>query len=159
MSRVDRYWAQFLASLPEGSSKPDRFVEAFYFGTDPSRAHEITPLVLAGAKTATGTLLWSIEADGKRPARTGDHSIVTNGSDDPQCIIETLDVEITPFEEVGQDHARWGGEGDCTLGAWREMYWSYIEDECKRIGRKPDRMAPLVMERFRVVYAEPLAGG
>jgi len=36
------------------------------------------------------------------------------------------------------------------------MYWEYIVSECKRIGREPDVKAPLAMERFRVVYSEPL---
>ena len=156
---VERYWAQFLASLAPGARRPRRYVEAFYFGTIPERAHEITALVLAGAKTATGALLWAIEADGKAPARPGDHWIVTDGADDPRCVIETLDARVIPFDEVGEDYARWGGEGDCSLASWRAMYWSYITGECQRIGRAPDPKAPLVMERFRVVYAEPLAKG
>ena len=155
MSHVDRYWDRFLASLPMGQAKPDRYVEAFFFGTEPHRAHEITALVLNGTKTATGTLLWSIEADGKQSARPGDFWIVTNGGDDPQCIIQTSDVRVLPFDEVGEEYAQQGGEGDRTLDSWRRIYWSYIEGECNRIGRTPDPKSPLVLERFRVVYAEP----
>jgi uncharacterized protein YhfF len=156
MRHIDRYWAQYLASIPVGQEKPGCYVEAFFFGTKPSSAHEITRLVLDGTKTATGALLWSIEADGKKAVRPGDFSIVTNGGDDPQCIIRTSDVRVLPFDEVGEEYAQWGGEGDRTLDTWRDMYWSYIEYECTRIGRTPDPKAPLVMERFRVVYAEPL---
>jgi uncharacterized protein YhfF len=159
MSRVDRYWAQFLAAIAEDEAKPDGYVEAFFFGTRPDLAHEITPLVLDGTKTATGALLWAIEADGKRPARPGDFWIVTNGGDDPQCVIQTSDVRVIPFDEVGEEYAKWGGEEGCTLDGWRRLYWSYIQGECDRIGRAPHPKAPLVMERFRVVYAEPLAGG
>jgi uncharacterized protein YhfF len=157
VTRIDRYWAQYLASLPDGAVRPERFVEAFFFGTEPNRAHEITPLVLEGTKTATGSLLWAIEADGKHVARPGDHWIVIDGPDLPRCIIETVDVKIIPFDEVGEAYARWGGEGERTLESWREMYWRYIESECERIGRAPEPSAPIVMERFRVVYAEPLA--
>jgi uncharacterized protein YhfF len=49
-----------------------------------------------------------------------------------------------------------GGEEDRSLESWREIYWEYIERECQRIGVEPNTHAPLVMERFRVVYAEPL---
>jgi len=157
MSRVDRYWDEFVASLPP-EARPERYVEAFHFGTDPTRAHEITPLVLDGTKTATGALLWSLEADGKRPARAGDLWVVTNGSDDPQCIIRTDHVRVIPFDEVGEEFARWGGEWDRTLASWRRMYWRYIEDECARIGRAPDPKAPLVMERFHVVHPAPPGG-
>jgi uncharacterized protein YhfF len=153
---VDRYWAQFLAALPADRARPERYVEAFFFGTQPALAHEITALVLAGTKTATGALLWALEADGRRPARAGDLSIVTNGGDEPQCVIETIDARILPFDEVGEEYARWGGEGDRSLAGWRDLYWRYIEGECRRIGRAADPKAPLVMERFRVAYAEPL---
>jgi uncharacterized protein YhfF len=112
--------------------------------------------VLDGTKTATGCLLWSVEADGKRAARAGDHWVVTNGGDDPVCIIHTTDARVIPFDEVGSDYAWWGGEGDRTLASWRGLYWSYISGECKRIGRTPDPKAPLVMERFAVVYSSPL---
>ena len=61
-------------------------------------------------------------------------------------------VEILSFDEIGEDYARWGGEGDCSLQSWRRMCWKYIELECKRIGRDPSVKAPLVMERFGVVY-------
>ncbi len=155
-SLVDRYWAQFLDSIPVGQPKPDRYVEAFFFGTKPDRAHEINRLVLDGTKTATGSLLWSVEADGKQHAREGDCWVVTDGGDDPVCIIQTIDARVIPFDEVGEDYARWGGERDRSLESWRDMYWNYIVSECMRIGREPDTKAPLVMERFKVVYAEAL---
>ena len=110
--------------------------------------------MLDGTKTATGALLWSVEADGKQPARTGDFWIVPNGGDDPKCIIQTSDVHVLPFDEVGEEYARWGGEGDRSLDGWRRMYWSYIVKECMRIGRTPEPNAPLVMERFRMLYSE-----
>ena len=79
-----------------------------FFGTKPDLAHEITPLVLDGTKTATGSLLWAAEADGKAPPRPGDFWIVTNGGDDPQCVIETFEARVIPFDEVGEEYARGG---------------------------------------------------
>jgi len=110
------------------------------------------PLVLAGTKTATGSALWSYEANGKRLPEVGDHWVVTAGADDPVCIIETTEVRILPFDEVGADYARDGGEGDRSLASWRDIYWRYLVSEGSRIGREPSPKAPLVMERFRVVY-------
>jgi uncharacterized protein YhfF len=153
---VERYWAQFLGSIPAGEPRPEGYVEAFFFGTRPDRAHEINRLVLDGTKTATGSLLWSLEADGKRSARAGDYWIVTNGGDDPVCIIRTLDARVIPFDQVGEDYAWCGGERDRSLESWRDLYWDYIVSECRRIGRTPDAKAPLVMERFEVVYAESM---
>jgi uncharacterized protein YhfF len=118
-SRVDRYWAQFLDSIPPSQPKPDRYVEAFFFGTIPDRAHEISRLVLDGTKTATGSLLGSLEADGKRPPRAGDYWVVTNGADDPVCIIQTTDARLIAFDEVGGEYAWWGGERERNLESWR----------------------------------------
>ena len=42
----------------------------------------------------------------------GDHWIVTNGADDPVCVIETTEVRIIPFDEVSEEYARTSGEGD-----------------------------------------------
>ena len=61
-----------------------------------------------------------------------------------------------PFNEVSEDYARWRGEGDRSLESWRRMYWSYIVQECKRIGREPATIAPIIMARFLVVYHQPL---
>ncbi len=119
-------------------------------------ARDIAQLVLDGTKTATGSVLWSYEADGKRLPAVGDLSVVSAGGDDPVCIIQTTELRIVPFDEVTEDYARDGGEADRSLRSWREMYWKYIVAECRWIDREPSRKAPLVMERFRVVYGEPL---
>ena len=112
---ADRYWARYVASLPPERRPAKPYVEAFYFGIAPEDAPEIVPLVLAGTKSATGSLLWAYEADGKPLPAAGDHWIATAGADDPVCIIETTEVRIVPFDEVGADWARAGGEGDRSL--------------------------------------------
>jgi hypothetical protein len=45
------------------------------------------------------------------------------------------------------------------MADWRRIYWKYIVFECAKVGREPDEKTPLVMERFRVVYRQPLATG
>jgi len=122
--RADRYWQQYLMSLPSGEDPPMRYVEAFSFGFTSGDASEIADLVLEGTKTATGSVLWSYEADGKS------------------------------IDEVPELYAREGGEADRSLETWRPMYWRYIVSESRRIGREPQEKGPLVMERFTVVYRE-----
>lgn len=155
-SRADRYWQQYLASLSGDAEPPPRYLEATGFGFTPEDATEIAKLVLDGTKTATGSFLWSYEADGKPVPGAGDFWIVTDGNGDPVCVVRNTDVAILPFDEVPETYAREGGEGDRTLATWRPMYWRYIVEECARIGREPDPRAPLVLERFTVVYREPL---
>lgn len=155
-NRSDRYWEQYLTSLPPGSERPARYVESFCFGFDREDASSVAALVLDGTKTATGSVLWAYEADGKRVPQVGDCWIVTDRAGDPVCIIRTTDVATIPFDEVPESYAQQGGEGDRTTATWRPIYWRYIVSECERIGREPHRKAPLVMERFAVVYGEPL---
>ena len=156
-TNVDRYWKQYLNSLPGGIPHQSAYADSFYFGTNRQDAHQISKLVLSGTKTATGSVKWSFEADEKPEPRAGDLSVITNGGDDPVCIIETTEVRIIPFDEVEEDYAVDGGERDRTLDSWRAMYWDHIISECARIGRSPSKKTPLIMERFRVVYSEVLA--
>jgi len=63
-SHIGQYWRQFLDSLPE-SERPSTYYEEFHFGSSKESARQISQLVLQGIKTATGSLLWVYEADGK----------------------------------------------------------------------------------------------
>jgi uncharacterized protein YhfF len=153
---ADRYWMQYVQSLPDDVEPPERYVEAFSFGFSPAEASEIAELVLNETKTATGSVLWSFEYDKKPAPRVGDYWIVQDGRGMPVCIIQTTDVSIIPFDEVSASYAWEGGEGDRTLESWRSIYWRFIVAECERIGREPNSKAPLIMERFVVEYSEPL---
>ncbi len=155
-SKTDRYWQQYRSSLPSEADRPSAYVESFSFGFTPTDASAVARLVVEGTKTATGSVLSSYEADGKSIPRVGDCWIVTDGNDDPVCILRTTDVSILPFDEIPETYAREGGEGDRTLATWRPMYWRYIVSECRRTGRGPRPKVPLVMERFTVVYREAL---
>ncbi len=109
--RLNRYWDQFLAAFPVGTDRPSGFVEAAVFGFTREEATEISRLVLHGIKTATGSVLWSYQADEKALPRIGDFWIVVDGDRNPVCIIRTSSIEVIPFSEVGEEYARWGGEG------------------------------------------------
>ena len=153
-SNVDRYWEQYQDSLPKRGTRVYPGVTGFGITSEDARA--IAPLVRDGIKTATGGLVWANEADGKPGPRPGDLWIVIAGADEPVCIIETTEVRIFPYDEVPDEYAWEGGEGDRSVRDWRRIYWKYIVSECNRIGREPSLKAPLAMERFRVVYSEPL---
>jgi uncharacterized protein YhfF len=153
-SKADRYWNQFVQSLPPGAERPERYYEAFHFGITKQDATEIAALVLQGTKTSTGALAWVYEAEGRAAPEAGDHSVVLDEKDNPVCIIETTESRVVSFEDVDEQFAYEGGEGDRTLPNWREGYWSYIVSECARINREPTVRTPLVCERFRVVYQE-----
>jgi len=154
-TNVDQYWEQYLASLPPGTQRPSAQAKTTDFGITEDDAREIAPLVKNGTKTASGGLVWSNEFDGRRGIQPGDLWIVIAGPDEPVCIIESTEVRVFPYDEVPEEYALDGGEGDRTMADWRRIYWNYIVSECKRIGREPHPQAPLAMERFRVVFSDP----
>jgi uncharacterized protein YhfF len=156
-TNVDRYWEQYLASIAARAKRPSRQAGTAAFGISWDDAREIAALVRNGRKTASGSLVWSNEVDGKPGSRPGDLWVVIAGPDEPVCIIQTIDVSVLPYDEVPAKFAREGGEGDRTVCDWRRIYWKYIVSECKRIGRQPTVKALLAMERFRVVYSKPLS--
>jgi uncharacterized protein YhfF len=148
---VQPFWEQFQASVGKGDLTA-RFYEAFHFDDNEPSADELAKLVLIGTKRATAGTLWSFESSGLRPPKAGDLSVVTDWHGNPQCVIETKDVEIVPFEEVSAEFAATEGEGDGSLRFWREVHWACFGRECGRIGRVPSLRMPVVCERFEVVY-------
>jgi len=149
-AEYEGFWADARAA---GAVLDDaQFYEAFAFGDSPALAHELAQLVLSGRKRATADLVWSCEADGRRPPRPGDLSIVTDGDRRPLAIIETTQVDVLPYEAVTEDFARREGEGEATLASWRRDHAAYFARECARIGRTPTPDMPVVCERFRRVH-------
>ena len=58
-TKIERYWNEYLDSIPLGENRPCRYVESFSFGFTAVDALEIAALVLSGTKTATGSVLRS----------------------------------------------------------------------------------------------------
>jgi len=153
---ADRYWNQFVQSLPPLNSLPDTYLEFFYFGTKPEHGRPVGDLVLSGMKTAADDILWRREAAQETPPEVGSFSIFHDGYEEPMGIIETTSFDIVPFNEVDAEFARAGGEWNGTLENWRSFYWSWIEAECTALNRDPTPDIPMICERFRLVFAEQL---
>jgi uncharacterized protein YhfF len=151
-AEVARCWNAFLQSrAAELEPVNCHFYEAFRFGATEGSANELAALVVAGVKTATSDLLWSLERAQKPLVQVGDFSIVTDWEQRPVCVIRTTGVRICAFEAVDERFAYDYGEGDRTLEWWKREHWTYYELECQRIGRVATVEMPLVCERFELV--------
>lgn len=144
------FWRDFASSHPTATEA--RFYEAFCFGDSQELADELAALVLQGRKRATAGSVWSHEATGKPLPRPGDLSIVTNWSGEPRCVIETLCVEIVPFQEVTAAFAATEGEGDGSLDYWQQAHRAYFTRECAKAGRQFTEDMLVACECFSVVY-------
>jgi uncharacterized protein YhfF len=156
-SAVEAFWnlARFHANL---NSAPTYFgpttlevvpPPAWAFGASAEEADELLGLVLAGDKTATASALWDYEAEGEALPEVGSLSILLDGRGHPRALINTTNVTVIPFDEVGEEHARLEGEGDGSLAHWRDAHERFFGAASSR-GFEPDM--PVVLERFEVVY-------
>ena len=144
------FWQAFARTRP--SDPTPRFLEAFYFDDNQPSADELAALVLAGRKRATAGLLWAHDAETRPLPQPGDLSIVTSFDGDALCVIETIRVDIVPFDEVSAEFAATEGEGDGSLEYWRDAHTAFFGRECQRLGRQPAPDMPVVCERFEVIY-------
>lgn len=154
---IDHFWQAYLAAQPPGQGPTSR-PEAWSFGDNPALANELAALVLAGIKTATCSALWEYEADGEPLPRIGSLSIILDGAGLPLAVIETVEVQIKPYDQVDAAFAFDEGEDDRSLAAWREAHRRFFTRTLAVIGHEFDETMPLVCERFRVLFSRPLAG-
>ncbi|WP_148715948.1 ASCH domain-containing protein [Chitinolyticbacter meiyuanensis] len=142
---VASFWQAFLAQagLPEHTP----LYETFAFGDNEADSSALAALVLAGRKTATASLAWEYGPDRPLP-RAGDYSLVIDWQGKPLCVIETLRIDLKPFDHVDSAFAAAEGEADGTLASWRELHWQYFERVCTRLGRQASPGMIVVCERF-----------
>lgn len=149
---IEAFWQSYLSSYCQPGSRDARPANVTDFGNSKELADELGHLVQAGIKTATSGLAWDYEQSGETPPTIGDVEIVVNGSGEPLCVIEITEVVKRPFNSIDEAFAFDYGEGDRTLGWWRQAMWEYYAAECQRLGREPSDMMPLICLRFRLLY-------
>jgi 2-dehydropantoate 2-reductase len=146
-------WAAFLASgTPVAESAAGASYSSWQFGLGSEMADGLLGLVLSGGKRSTAGALWSYELEGEPVPVAGDYSVVIDGAGVGRCVLRTTDVQVVPFDQVGEEHARLEGEGDLSLEYWRESHWAYYTRELASFGRAPEPDMPVVCERFEVVF-------
>ena len=149
---IQQYWHSFVDSLPKEIGNPPEEYQAWSFGNTPEMADELGELVRQGIKTATATLVWLFEEGIESYPKVGDYHIILNGQGLPICIIQTTDLNVLAFKDVGEEHAYLEGEGDRSLRFWREAHWAFFSEECRKLGREPDPHMPVLCEKFNLVY-------
>jgi uncharacterized protein YhfF len=150
--KVMAYWQEFLSTLPEDSPYHAKAYYAEGWGISPEMADELGALIINGTKTATCSVLWEWEAESESPPKTGAVTIVLDGGGEPIGIVETTEVTIRKYNEVGADFARAEGEGDLSLRFWQEAHKNFFSRILPRIGKGFSEDMPLVCERFRLIY-------
>ncbi|MEM7344133.1 MAG: ASCH domain-containing protein [Chloroflexota bacterium] len=149
---IDTYWQTYLATLPANSSIHTETYVAERFGDTPELADQLGQLIVAGIKTATCSALWEWEAEQSPLPAIGSKTILLDGQGQPLCIIEVTEVTINAYDQVDAQFASDEGEGDRSLGYWRQAHWEFFGRTLPNIGKTPTMDMPLVCERFQLVY-------
>lgn len=123
--------------------------EAWSFGEAPDK---LANLVLQGIKTATCSAYDLYLIDNDPLPQTGDFNVILDSNDEAVCIIKTLKVYITEFNQVSEEHAFKEGEGDRSLSYWRKVHVSFLADELASVNKTFDENTKVVCEEFEVVY-------
>lgn len=116
-------------------------LKQFRFGDSPELADRLASLVVAGVKTAT----CSAVANGFEAA-LGEQQVVLSGEGRPVAVIETLSLDVLPFEKVTPAQAAQEGEGDLSYPCWRDAHEAYFQREGTYA---PDM--DVIFETFRLV--------
>jgi uncharacterized protein YhfF len=149
---TEAYWQKFLSTLSSDSLYHTKAYSEGGYGDSPELMDELIQLVLSGKKTATCGSLWEWEAEDKPLPTVGDVWVELDGSGNPVCITETVEVTIRKYNEVDADFAREEGEGDLSLNYWREAHKNFFSRVLRKIDKEFSEDMPLVCERFRIIY-------
>ena len=147
---VQNFWRTFCAEHPE--INPETPFQTWHFGLGREDARELCDLVLQGKKTGTASLPWEYEDKPEDAPVLGGYSVVTDFDGAPQCVIQTTDIRVIPFDEVDAEFAASEGEGDLSLEYWRRVHWDYFSRRCAALGKEPSEKMPVNCERFKLLY-------
>ncbi len=146
---VEAFWAEFCRQAGIDAATP---YQAWYFGDSPDLAHRLVELVIHGPKRATAGLAWTFEKHPHAAPVQGGYSVATEFDGTPRCVIRTVSTETRRFADVDEQFAWDEGEGDRTLADWIDGHRRYFKRECAWLGRPFSDGAPVVLERFELLY-------
>lgn len=149
-TELQAFWNAYCVAHPEAASQT--MPGSFHFCDNQQDADTLASLVVAGEKRATCGMLQAYTFDQEAIPAPGQLSIVTFWDGRPACMIETLKIDIIPYDQVDEDFARAEGEGDKSLAYWRQAHWDYFTRTGQEIGITATLDMPLVCETFRVVH-------
>lgn len=140
-------WKQFCRAKEMNENIPHTM---WSFGDAPDK---LAKLVLEGIKRGTASALTVYEFEKEPVPVEGAYSVILNSQRIAQCVIQTIRVEILPFCEVNEEHARIEGEGDKSLEYWQKVHLKFFTEKMEQIGLEFSEQMQVVFEEFAVVHS------
>lgn len=137
------------------TDSPTRLALAEFAFPGPLR-EQLVAAILSGEKTTTTGLHEEYMREGRPLEERGSRSLVIDSDGRPVAVIETIEVELCRFADVGLQFAIDEGEGFETVEAWREAHERFFSspEMVAALGDPPlviDDDTIVVCETFRVV--------
>ncbi len=146
-------WAAFLSANPSVAAEINLGYDAWHFCDNQQDADKLVQLVLNGKKRATCSAHCLYEIEAEPLPQVGRYSIVTDWSGTARCVIQLVDVQLVPFDQVTAEFAALEGEGDQSLGYWRQAHQTFFERELKAHQLEFSEALLLVCERFELLHS------
>lgn len=115
-------------------------------------ADQLADLVLRGEKTATASAYELYKLENEPLPQAGSFDVILDSQDRAVCIVEITKVSVLPFNEVSADHAFKEGEGDKSLGYWRQIHKELFTAWLAEAGLEFSQESGVVLEEFHKVY-------
>lgn len=149
---IENMWKGYLHAIGENTQNTHKAFDAWHFGSNKEIANSLAKLVLEGKKTGTTSLYCLYRLENSNLPEIGDHSIILDYNNNPQCVIKIVQVEVLPFNKVSEEFAVAEGEGDLTLRYWRIAHKRFFESELLHFKKEFREDMNVVCETFEVVY-------
>lgn len=124
-------------------------INAWAFGVEPD---QLADLVLRGEKTATASAYELYKIENEPLLQAGTFDVILDSQGRAVCIVEITKVSVLPFNEVSAGHAFKEGEGDKSLGYWRQIHKELFTAWLAEAGLEFSQESGVVLEEFHKVY-------
>jgi uncharacterized protein YhfF len=145
------YWRAYQRSLPTGKEDKQYLITASCAGT-PEITDSLLALYLAGKKSAGSSVMEDFLAAGDALPAVGNYWILLDSRGQPGCILKTEKVLTYRFSEVPEAIAIAEGEGDLSLGYWREVHGALWRPYLASWNLSRLEEATVITEFFSLVY-------
>ncbi len=132
--------------------KNEKFA-TWHFCNTQELALKLANLVKIGRKKGTSSLFESYKIEEEELPKIAQHTVITDINGEALCIIRSKKVEVLKFKDFPREYAEKEGEGDLSLGYWREVHVEFFIEEMEEynLGEFNENIE-IVYEEFECVY-------
>ena len=148
---VSEMWNEFVESNPE--FKSDSIPESDFFHNNEKDANQLAELTLTGKKRASSGLYSLYEQYNADLPSVGTKQIVTDFNGNAKAIIENVNVDTIPFNQISQEYAEMDMGTDIEpLEKWKKAHWDFFESFLRESGEKPTEEMLIVAVEFKKIW-------